>query len=151
LVIREFHVRPSREAFEIAEALVHDKRARAKEVGYLILGQLGSPNRPFRDDSMPLIMQGLESERSVSAKCAIAYAIGHLVPPHALHEKIIDGLLRYLDGNRKSLQVAVAFAVAGLSISDQLNRLLKKLLNDGSQDVKEWVEISLETIQSRGS
>jgi len=68
-----------------------------------------------------------------------------------LHEKIIDCLLRYLDGNRKSLQVAVAFAVAGLSISDQLNRLLKKLLNDGSQDVKEWVEISLETIQSRGS
>jgi len=69
LVIREFHVRPSREVFEIAEALVHDKRARAKEVGYLILGQLGSPNRPFRDDSMPLIMQGLESERSVSGAC----------------------------------------------------------------------------------
>lgn len=151
LVIQEFHVRPSREVFEIASALVHDKRARAREAGYLILGQLGSPDRPFRDESMPLIMQGLELERLVSAQCAIAFAIGHLVPPKALHGKIIDDLLRYLDGNRKSLQVAVAFAVAGLSISDQLNRLLEKLLSDGNEDVKEWVEISLEAIQSRGS
>lgn len=151
LVIQEFHVRPSREVFEISSALIHDKRARAREAGYLILGQLGSPDRPFRDASMPLIMQGLELERLVSVQCAIAFAIGHLVPPKALHGKIIDGLLLYLDGNRKSLQVAVAFAVAGLSISDQLNRLLEKLLSDGNKDVKEWVEISLEATQPRGS
>ncbi len=149
LIIREFHLRPSREVFEIAVALIHDKRAQARESGYLILGQLGSPNRPFRDDSMPLIMLGLESERSVSVQCAIACAIGHLEPPQSFHTKIIDGFLRYLDSNRKSLQLAIAFAVARLSTSDQLDRLLEKLLSSGDPDVKEWVEIGLEAIQSR--
>jgi hypothetical protein len=149
MVIREFHVRPSREVFEIAVTLVHAKPARAREVGFLILGQLGSPNRPFRNDSMPMIMQGLKSEKSVFVQCAIAYAIGHLVPPQELHGKIIDGLLRYLDDNRESLQIAVAFAIAGLSNSDQLNRIVEKLLSYGNLDVREWVEISLEAIQSR--
>lgn len=149
LVVREFHMRPSREVFEIAAGLVHDKRARARAAGYLILGQLGSPDRPFRDNSMPLIMQGLAAEKLVSVQCAIAYAIGHLVPPMALHGGIIDYLSHCLDSNRKSLQVAVAFAVAGLSRSDQLNRLVEKLLAAEDQDVREWVDISLEAIQSR--
>lgn len=149
LVIQEFHIRPSREVFEIAATLIRDKKARAREAGYLILGQLGSPDRPFRDNSVPLIMQGLKSEKSVSVQCAIAYAIGHLVPPEAQHEMIIDGLSHYVDSNRKSLQIAVSFAVAGLSMSGQLNRLLEKLLSGENQDVREWVDISLEAIQSR--
>lgn len=142
LVIREFHVRPCREVFEIAAELVHDKRSRTRETGYLILGQLGSPERPFREQSIPLIIQGLKSEKSILPQCAIAYAIGHLVPPRALNEEIVDGLFRYLAGNRKSLQMAVAFAIAGLSITDRLDELVKGLLSSGSQDVREWVELT---------
>lgn len=149
LVIREFHTRPSREVFEIAASLVREKKTVMRVAGYLILGQLGTPDRPYRDDSMPLLMHGLDSEKTVSVLCAIAYAVGHLAPPRALHEKIVDGLSRCLDQKVKPLQVAVAFAVAGLSISDRLDRLLKKLLSGGDQDVKEWVGISLDAIRSR--
>jgi HEAT repeat protein len=149
LVIREFHVRPSREVLEIGLSLVRDGKAVARASGYLILGQLGSPNRPFRDDSMPAIMRGIESEKSPSVRCAIAYAIGHLVPPGVFHEQIIDSLLRYLDAKSESLRVAVAFAVAGLSLSDRLDQLVKRLLADSDQDVREWVEISLDAIKQR--
>lgn len=147
LVIREFHVRPSREVLEIALSLLREKKAVARAAGYLILGQLGSPDRPFRGDSMRSILAGMESEKSPSVRSAIAYAVGHLVPPKESHEQIIDGLLHFLDAKNKSLRVAVAFAVSGLSMSGRLDRLLKKLLADGDQDVREWVEISLETIK----
>lgn len=149
LVIREFHVRPSREVLEISLSLTLEGRAVARSAGYLILGQLGSPNRPFREESMPAIMRGIESEKSTLVRCAIAYAIGHLVPPKTFHEQIINTLLYYLDSKSKQLRVAVAFAVAGLSQSDQLDQLVKRLLADSDQDVREWVEISLEAIQKR--
>jgi len=149
LVIREFHVRPSRDVLEIALSLLHEKKAIARAAGYLILGQLGSPDRPFRDDSMPPILRGIESEKSPSVRCAIAYAIGHLVPPRPFHEQIIGGLLRFLDAKEKSLSVSIAFAIAGLSLSDRLDQLMKRLLADGDQDVREWVEISLESIKER--
>jgi hypothetical protein len=149
LVIREFHVRPSREVFETALSLLREKKAVARAAGYLILGQLGSPDRPFRDDSMLPILCGIESERSLSVRGAIAYAIGHLVPPKEFHEQIIGGLLRYLDTKSRSLQVAIAFAIAGLSLSVQLDQLIKKLLAGNDQDLREWVEISLEAIRQR--
>ncbi len=149
LVIREFHIRPSREVLEIGLSLVRERKAVARASGYLILGQLGSPDRPFRDDSMPEIMRGIELEKSPSVRCAIAYAIGHLAPPRVFHEQIIDTLLHYLDAKSKSLRVAVAFAVAGLSLSDRLDQLVKRLLADGEQDVREWVEISLEAMKEQ--
>ncbi|MFT3960593.1 hypothetical protein [Propionivibrio sp.] len=149
LIIREFHVRPSREVLEIALSLVNEKKAVARAAGYLILGQLGSPDRPFRNDSIPAIMKGIESEKLPSVRCAIAYAIGHLAPPKIFHEQIIVGFLRYLDTKNRSLQEAVAFAVAGLSPSDRLNQLIEVLLADGDQDIREWVEIGLEASKHR--
>ena len=151
MVIQQFHGRPSHETFKIAKKLIHDKKAVARESGYLILGQLGYPNRPYRPESMPLIMAGLRTEKLVSVRGAIAVTIGHIKPPVEFHEEIIGVFSRYVDSNKVSLQREVAFGMCGLSRSENLERLIKKVIKKSNhdEDVLDWIEIALEFIEIR--
>lgn len=147
LIVQQFHMRPSREVFEIALSLTQDKAALAREAGYLILGRLGTPERLFRAESSDLLMHGLEVEHAVSVQCAIAYGIGHLSPPRVLHAKIIKRFHKLLNRKRRSLFVAIAFAISGLSMSPSLEKLAQRLQNYKDKEVTDWLEISLEEIK----
>ena len=149
MVVREFHGRPCGEVFEIAQSLIHGKKAVERETGYLILGQLGTPKRPFRNKSVPLILRGLAAEKTTSVQCAISYAIGHLSPELTFHDEIAGGLIRYLDLGKKSLRVAVAFAVSGVWTSKGWPILIRRLRSDTDLDVQDWLKISLATVRER--
>jgi len=155
LIIQEFHCRPVREVFDIAIHLIYQKNAISREAGYLILGQLGATSepftsRPFKEESVPYLISGLNFEKATSVKSAIACAIGHLKPlPCSIHNEIIAGLTRYSDEHNESVRISVAFAVSGFSASSpSLKKLLNKLLDDDSHKVREWVKLSIETINT---
>ena len=149
LMVQQLQARPTRDVFDIAASFVQDKKAKIRESGYLVLGQLGLRERPFKEESMSYILNGLEKEKKISVICAIAYAIGHLSPPIYSHKTIVKYFSRFLDCDKESLRNAIAFGISGLSSSSELDELIKKLLNKASQDTKEWLDISIECIQSR--
>jgi hypothetical protein len=142
-------IEPSRDFFEIAKSLIYSKKVVSRDAGYLILGEIGSPKRPFYNEAIPIILHGIETEKSTTVKCAIAFAIGYIIPPENNHEYLIERLLRFLDNKNKLLQIAVAFALKGFSPSPLLDKLIEKLLESGDKDIRIFVNESLNDIRDR--
>lgn len=147
MAVQKIQLLPSHHTFKMTTQLLYNARAQLRESGYLILGQLGTPERPFKNESIPYILNGLANEKRTTVQCAIACAIGHLQPPIWSHSEIIKGFYKYLDYDKESIREMIAFGISGLSDSKELNRLIKRLLNKAGRNTKEWLEVSLDIIR----
>lgn len=149
LVVQEMHIRGSEDVFRAACSLTASTKARVRSAGFLVLGQLGTPERPFRAESVPILLDGLERERTILVRCSIAYAIGHLGIPEAQNERIIERLVDYLESGNRSVDKAVAFSIAGLCRTPALELLVAKIHAKCDEDLNDWVTIGLDAVRER--
>jgi len=146
IVIREFHVRPQRDVFEIAKKLIQDTKAQQRSSGYLILAQLGTPQRPFRGETTPIILKGLREEKTHSVQNAIICAIGHLEIEAKYHTEIIEKFIQLTEINNLSLLISIAFAIGRLSRCGRFDFLVEKLKTKNNPEIDDWLDVSFECL-----
>lgn len=132
---RELQMRGEASSFEYAISLLSDKRAYMREIGVFILGQLGTPGYPYKNDSTQLIAERLISDRSRAVRAAAAAALGHL---EAFDE--LDILIRAASDESADVRACVAFALTRMRRRPKAREALRALRNDDSAEVRSWVE-----------
>jgi HEAT repeat protein len=135
---RELQMRASNVAFDAANELISSSNSRLRDIGYFILGQIGK-DRPFKAQSVPLLIKGLASDESTEVRAQCATALGHLKADEAVHALVLAAKEKSPD-----IRASVAAAIGNLTPCPELCELLRVLLIDEDDDVREWAEVSEE-------
>lgn len=122
-------------AFEFCKAI--DPHIRNE--GAFILGQLGTPERPFREESTPVLINLLENDPDDSVRAAAAAALGHLGNSLA-----IPPLIRSAADNSAEIRFNTAFALGCFNSHDVVNTLII-LSTDPDNDVRNWATFGIGT------
>lgn len=133
---KELHLRGESFTFEYAKLLC-DSDIFSREIGAFILGQLGTPNRPFMASSIPILTRLLKFDIEPAVRSAAASALGHLASAQSL-----DTLVEAAKDIDSSVRGAVAFALGEVGGQGSIKPLLR-LTYDEVTDVVEWALIGI--------
>lgn len=130
---REVQIRGELISFEAAVSLAGDKRSHVREIAVFLLGQLGTPNFPFRERSIPIISDRLAFDKSAAVRAAAAAALGHL----NAHESL-DALAKAASDSSAEVRACTAFALSNMKRRRKARELLLMLKSDTNDDVRFW-------------
>lgn len=135
--IAALHLRGGRDVFEHACKLCASPEAHERRVGTDILGQLGTPNHTFPEETLAVLLGMLEREQEPDVLNSIAVALGHRCDPRA-----IEPLVRLKKHPDKRVRYGVVFGL--LCQKDELAILtLVELSRDLDIDVRDWATFGL--------
>lgn len=135
---RELQIRGSKIAFDAAIELIEKPDAKLRDIGCFMLGQIGK-DRPFKGQSIPLLVKHLAADESADVRAQCAAALGHLKADEAAPQLIVAAREESTD-----VRASVAAAIGQLIPSVELRELLRVLLTDEDNEVREWAELSEE-------
>lgn len=138
--VRELQIRGTEEVFDAAAQLCRKRDNASRSLGADILGQLGTPNRPFRKRSLEILWSLLSLAKSPKVLNSALVAIGHL------QEKSDARKIRLVTNlaNHSSETVRYGVVHALLSRSDPLSvKTLIGLSNDKVATVRDWATFGL--------
>lgn len=114
------------------DPLVRDK-------GAFILGQLGTPERPYSEQSAPVLINLLENDPDEGVRASAAYALGHLGNPIAVPQLLVNTKHRSAE-----IRLGVAFALCSFDGQNVVDALIT-LSSDSDRDVRDWATAGLGT------
>ncbi len=109
-----------------------------REQGAFILGQLGTPERPYSEESAPILLSLLENDSDEDVRAAAAFALGHLGNPQA-----ISHLIDHANDRSAEIKFGVAFALGCFFESPEVVAPLIGLSADADDDVRNWATFGL--------
>lgn len=130
---RELQSRGEVESFEFAVSLLSDRRAYMREIGVFILGQLGTPDYPYKDASIDLIAERLSLDKSQMVRASAAAALGHLKASSKL-----DILIYAASDESANVRACAAFALTRMKRRPKAREALCALRNDENPEVRCW-------------
>lgn len=130
---RQIQVRGERDSFDYAIKLLDDKRAYVREIAVFILGQHGTPEYPYKAESVEKIAQKLSNDSSSMVRAAAAAALGHLNAYEAIPE-----LIEAVTDQSVAVRACVAGALVGMGRSAKAKAALSALRSDISEEVRWW-------------
>jgi HEAT repeat protein len=139
-VARELQIRGNESTFDVLQRLANDARDFVREISAFTLGQLGTPNFPFRVPTIPMLCK-LANDESEDVRAAALAALGHL----SAHE----AMSTIIRGTRDASAVVRACAAGALGrtgASDESLMALRQLLDDPNDDVRDWAALSFELL-----
>jgi HEAT repeat protein len=104
-----------------------------------ILGQLGTPDRPFRKAACPQLTKLLENDADSSVRASAAAALGHLGNPAA-----IPYLIQSAKDSEPEVRHDTAFALGHFNSPEVVEALIG-LSGDPVEDVRSWAAFGLGT------
>ncbi|WP_082124159.1 HEAT repeat domain-containing protein [Lysobacter capsici] len=137
-VARELQVRGDESTFDFLLSLVNDPRKSAREICAFALGQLGTPNYPFREKTLPLLAS-LAQDLSFEVRSAAISGLGHLRA-----NECIDILVTAADDVSAVVRASAAAALGNVASDSVVLNALNNLLLDEDRSVREWAELSLD-------
>jgi HEAT repeat protein len=111
-----------------------------REQGAFVLGQLGTPERPYSEESVPILISLLENDPDEDVRAAAAFALGHLGNPQA-----ISHLIDYANDESVEIKFGVAFSLGCFFESPEVVAPLISLSADADEDVRNWATFGLGT------
>lgn len=141
---KQLHLRGSKTVFRKAAELCEQERDDLREIGAFLLGQLGTPKRPFRKESIPIVSNLLMNDSSHQVRAAAAAAIGHLGATEASRE-----LIDMAGDSSPEVRACIAFALGAMKPSQEIANVLRSLSHDQDNEVREWAELSSEILQEK--
>jgi len=157
-------LRGDNRTFEYVVSLSKAQDASYREVAAFIFGQLGTPNRPFRKQSIPILSDLLRYDPISKVRAGAAAALGHLSALESFEylndasedkdadvranvafafgaikgEKVIEPLIRLTHDDDSEV---ASWAVLGLSILDVDSAVVRdrlmELLNDPREEIRD--------------
>lgn len=140
-IVRELHRRTDRGTVDAACVLARSPNLQQRILGLDVLAQVGyAADRPFLDESLPVVIDACEDDRWEVLDSAIA-ALGHLADVRGL-----PAVLQHAHHPSEEVRFAVAMAlppVAGGSAADQVVSALISLSGDPDGEVRDWATFGL--------
>ena len=137
-------LRGTHEVFEAARELCASENADKRALGADILGELGTPERPFLEESVDILLGLLADEQDPSVLHSIAVALGQLQDPRGI------GPLLKLTGHpdavvREGVASGLGGALRGAEghRDDSAIRALIELSGDKDVDVRDYATTAL--------
>jgi HEAT repeat protein len=140
--------RPSRKVFLHVSKLLTSNTVYKREIAAFTLGQLGTPERPYKKESTRVLLRALKKDQSPIVRANIIVSLGHLKAEEALRR-----IIPFAKDRSPAVRAAVAFAIGMIycerskDIPQRLMRLLRKLRADRSRSVREDAALSLELVR----
>lgn len=139
--IRRLHSRGDRETFDAAARLCRSAEPNERVLGTDILGQLGVGNRPFLEDTLPILVELAAHETSLDVLYSALCSLGHLDDSRAL-----GPLLAHSHHPDRDIRFAVAVSLPSALVNDEqpigISALLE-LMEDEDADVRDWATMGL--------
>ena len=135
---RELKIRGTKIAFDAAIELIEKPDPKLRDFGCFMLGQIGK-DRPFKVQSVPLLVEGLASDESIAVRAQRAAALGHLKADEAA-----SNLIQAARSESADILASVAAAIGHVTPSHEMRELRSTLLADDDNEVREWAEVSKE-------
>ncbi|MEH6418358.1 HEAT repeat domain-containing protein [Pseudomonas sp. CGJS7] len=137
-VARELQVRGDVSTYELMSRSSFDIREYVREISAFTLGQLGTPERPFREQSIPLLV-ALATDDCVDVRAAAVSSLGH-----SRANEAVDAIVKAGGDLSPEVRASAATALGRVSRSNEVITALQNLYHDAEQDVREWAGLSLE-------
>ena len=122
--------------FDKARDMSCDSQPGRRALSADLLGQLGTPERPYRSESIPIILRLLKDEDNGVVLSSVV-AVGHLAAVEC-----VDQVVELSFSNDACVRSGVAFSLGRVDVQEAIDGLVF-LSNDVSSDVREWVALSL--------
>jgi HEAT repeat protein len=139
--VRELQRRADRDTFEQLVRLVGGDSEKGQRLALNVMAQLGGPERPFLEMSLPYIIELCGPERPAGVLEAAVTALGHLGDSRGLSPVL--GLVTYPDVD---VRFAVAFSLPAItadSPEEPAVSALMALMEDEDVDVRDWATFGL--------
>jgi len=144
---RELQLRGGQNVFDRTGQLLQSKSKTTRELAAFVLGQLGTPKRPYKKESTKLLMKLLRSETNAVVRATAISSLGDLKAIEAL-----PLIIKYAKDPSPSVRGSVAFAI-GMTYSEKskeiplpLLKVLRKLRNDKARVVREDAALGLDLL-----
>ncbi len=144
---RELQTRGEQETFHNLKDQLTDSRGYVREIFAFILGQLGTPERPFKQESIPLLMNMLDDDDD-EVRAASVCALGHLFS-HDMPEDVEVRLSSMVDDSAEDVRGCLAFALGNSSGSRNTVDVLNQLVQDDNKEVRSWAETGLKLLKNK--
>lgn len=112
-----------------------------RDKGAFVLGQLGAQvgrhERPFSQESAPILIELLENDEDEDVRASAAFALGHLINPIA-----VPYLIKHANDKSAEVRHGVAFALCSFGGQDVADILIV-LSADPDRDVRDWATTAL--------
>jgi HEAT repeat protein len=132
---RELQIRGEKVAFEWAKKLLGARAAYKREIAVFLLGQLGTPNYPYREESLPLLKEAWHDPH-IYVRTEVIRSLGHL---RAI--ELIDLILEAACDQDAGIRTAAAVMLDANRFRDpRAEQALIKLRNDPDEKVRYWAE-----------
>lgn len=135
--VATLHRRGSREVFDAARNLCESGVPLEETLGADIVGQLGTPELPFKKESVLILLKVIDSENDVNAVQAATMALGRMEDSRA-----IEKLLELRNHANEDVRLAVAHGLLALEDDSAVNALIG-LSSDEDEDVRNWATFGL--------
>lgn len=146
---RVLHVKGTRGIFDHALALTVHPRHDMREIGAFVLGQLGTPGRPFAEESFAALGPLLD-DPYWEVRRAAAGAIGFLSDAgRQAPASVQDRLIALADDPMPDVRTSVAVALGTID-DPRAATCLERLLDDENPVVRDDAELGIELREGRG-
>ncbi len=142
--VAALHLRGTRDVFDAARDLCASDDPERRALGADILGQLGTPDRPFLEESVDILLRMLATEHDPGVLYSIAIAFGQLQDSRG-----IEPLLRLVGHPDALVREGVAFGLGGALLGikgrrhDDAIHALIGLTTDEDVDVRDFATTAL--------
>ncbi len=131
------HRRGNEEVFKVAVNLCESSIPKQITLGADILGQLGTPEFPFKNDSLALLLKIVDEVEDIDALQSITIALGRMED-----EKAIAKLLELKNHENEDIRSAVVYGLLTVN-QDEAIKALIELSADTDEDVRNWATFGL--------
>ncbi len=135
--VASLHHRGSREVFDAARKLCESGVPLKETLGADILGQLGAPALPFKEESILILLNQVDSENDADAVQAATMALGRMEDSRAIRK-----LLELRNHANADVRLAVAHGLLTLEDDSAVSALIE-LSSDEDEDVRNWAIFGL--------
>jgi HEAT repeat protein len=146
-VARELQTRGEEKIFRKLKKNVKDPRSYVREICAFTMGQLGTPDMPYKKESVPLLRNML-TDNNAEVRAAAACAFGHLCSDD-MSQEIESQLILMADDKNEEVRKCAAFALGSSSGSKHVIAALYRLQNDHCKEVQSWAETGLEILNDK--
>lgn len=144
---RELQIRGGDEVFHKVLQYLDDASENVREISAFTLGQLGTPDYPFRKESISALLR-LAPDSSGAVRASVAAAIGHLCY-ESMPSEAEDVLLHLAKDPDTDVRACAAYALGNATDSPRVATALSELERDLDDEVRSYAELGQELVDEK--
>ena len=119
-----------------------------RELCAFILGQYGTPDKPYKDLSVNTLIS-LTNDSCLDVKLSAVAALGHLYNDSIMPDIAEDRLFTLASDGNPNVRMYVALALGSCANINKAKDILLNLLQDNNKEVIEWAEVGLDILLNK--